>query len=580
MEGPARRLAAVAIVDLVGFSRLMADDEAGTLAALRAHRNATDPVLLNQGGRIVKTTGDGMLLEFPSATAAVAALAEMQDIIRTRNETVPEDRRMAFRVGVNLADVVVDQDGDIFGDGVNVAARIEPLAPPNGLAVTNAVREAIRGKVDVPLHDAGEHRLKNIDHPVRVWTTVGRGASSAATPPSRTVAIVAVLPFDNMSGDQEQEYFADGITEDLLTALSYERYLNVVARNSTFAYKGRATDARTIARELDATHIVEGSVRKAGHRVRVTAQLIEAERGTHLWAERWDRDLDDVFALQDELVGAIAGSLRPTLWDEAGSRRQPVDASSLDAWDLYLRGRYAYNRHTTEGYLEAIDWCERSRALDPTFPRTVATIAAAWAFLATHGWRGEEDPWKRALEEGELAFSMDPDDPEILAQMAALSMLTGNLEQGLRTADRAIEINPHGPSGYHFRGAVLNAMGRLDEAVDALSEAWRLGRREPLAYDIANDLAWSHYMLGNYEASRQWGLRAIELRPSYLQAHLALAAATAQLGLAEQVRPHVERIQAVRPDFGTQRYRTRILYRDDAQKDHIIEGLRKAGLAD
>ena len=295
-----RRLAAIVIADVVGFSSMMAADEDGTLAALRAHMNASDPVILNHGGRLVKSTGDGAIFEFPSAVAAVQACLDLQALMAVRNAELPEGRRMRYRLGVNLGDVVIDDAGDVFGDGVNVAARVEPLADPGGVAITNAVMDAVRGKVDAEFVDTGEHQLKNIPRLVRVWRTGGE----ALTPvqprrEQRTVATVAVLPFDNMSADPDQDYFADGLTEDPLTNLAHEPYLAVVSRNSSFAYRGTAKDIRTIARELDATHVMEGSVRKAGNHVRVTAQLIDAESG-----HRGEQVLDGGYLY---ITGAQAG---------------------------------------------------------------------------------------------------------------------------------------------------------------------------------------------------------------------------------------------------------------------------------
>jgi adenylate cyclase len=573
------RLAAVAFVDVVGFSRMMAEDEEGTLAALRAHRNATDPVVLNHGGRIVKGTGDGMLLEFPSASAALKAAIEVQELMRARNEALPESRRMYYRVGINLAEVVVDDAGDIFGDGVNVAARVEPLAEVGGISMTDAVREAVRGKLDVAPTDAGEHELKNIPDPIRIWklgTSVA--GQSRVKRVSRTVATVAVLPFENMSADAGQEYFADGITEDLLTALSYDKSLAVVARNSTFAYKGAATNIRTIARELDATHVVEGSVRKAGKRVRVTAQLIDAETGHHVWAERYDRELDDIFDLQDELVDAIAAKLRPSLWESARERRSARDLRSTDAWDLYLRGQHELNKHSIDGFLASIGFLEKARELDPDFVAPVVAQAGAWMLLAVHGWRDADDPWARGIAAAKDAYRLDSGDYGALSTMAAASTITREPEMGLQYAARAIEINPQGFFGHHMLAANLNGAGRPEEAIHALTQAWRLGRHEPLRYDIANDLVWSHYMLRNYDAAVTWGQRAVQLNEVYLQAHIGLAATYAQLGRLEAAQPHVGRILDSRPTFSVAKYRTRILYRNDEHKDHIVEGLLEAGL--
>jgi adenylate cyclase len=582
VEPGTRRLAAILIADVVGYSRMMAADEDGTLSALRAHRTAIDPIVLNHGGRIVKSTGDGVLVEFPSAREAVSGAVEIQDLMRIRADELPASRRMQLRIGINLGDVVVDETGDVYGDGVNVAARLEGIAPPGGIAISDAVYAAVRGSAGATFVDRGHHELKNIPEPVRVWML---GTPAETTQPDaarrRTIATVAVLPFDNMSGDPDQAYFADGITEDLLTAVSYDADLAVVARNSTFAYKGRATDIRTIARELDATHIVEGSVRKSGTRVRVTAQLIDAETGHHVWAERFDRELVDIFDLQDELVESITVRLRPAFWDAAGRRRATGDARSFDAWDLTIRGQFHLNTHTLDGFEKSIEFFERARAIEPDLVAAIAGSAGAWLLLAISGWRREGvNPWERGLVDAETAYRLAPDDYAALGSIAAATNVTGEPERGIAITRRMIELNPHASFGYHMLGANLNVAGRQEEAVSALTDAWRLGRHEPIRYDIANDLAYSHYMLHNYDAAVTWGQQAIRLHPRYLQSHLALAAALAQLNRLDEAHRHVAAVMRAQPDFSCARYRGRILYLNDDDRDHIVDGLHKAGLPD
>ena len=578
-----RRLAAIVVADVVGFSRMMADDEDGTLAALRAHRNVVDPVVLNHGGRIVKETGDGVLVEFHSATAAVEAAVEVQDLMRARYEELPESRRMQFRFGINLGDIVIDESGDVFGDGVNVAARVESIADPGGVAITNAVFEAVRDKVDVDFVDDGEHELKNIPRPVQVWKVGSTSAVEPSTgkPAKRSLATVAVLPFDNMSGDVEQEYFADGITEDLITALSYDQNLAVVARNSTFAYKGSATDIRTVARELDATHIIEGSVRTAGSTVRVSAQLIDAETGHHVWAERYDRELADIFAVQDELVDAITAKLRPTFWDSAVERQTSRGTRSFDAWDLTIQGQFHFNKHTIEGFLKAIEFFERARQLEPDFVAPIASAAGAWMFLAVAGWRDEQiNPWERGLADAETAFRLDGDDYGALTSLSAARNLERKPEEGALYARQMIELNPHAGWGYHMLGAALMMSGEPEKAIPASTQGWRLGRHEPWHYDTASDLAWSHYLTGNYEAAATWGQQALQLVESYLQTHIVLAATYAELGRSEDMQAQVDAVLKYRPDFSCQKHRSRLLYVRAQDRDHIIDGLLKAGLPD
>ena len=583
MEGTERRLAAIVVADVVGFSRMTALDEEGTLSALRAHRNEIDPVILNHGGRIVKTTGDGLLVEFPSATAAVEASVEVQDLMTVRNEGLPESRRMQFRVGINLAEVVVDETGDILGDGVNIAARVEGEADPGGVSVTDSLHDAVAGKVDIGFVDDGEHDLKNIPRPVRIWkvgTAPSRPRATQVTA-ERVLATVAVLPFENMSGDQEQEYFADGITEDLLTALSYDKDIAVIPRNSTFAYKERPVDIRTCARELDATHVVEGSVRRAANRVRVTAQLVDAETGHQMWAERYDRDLDDVFELQDELVESITARLRPSLWESAGERRVRAGGTSVNAWDLTIQGQYHFNKHTPEDFLRSIELFDEARQLDPGLVLPVARSASAWGFLAFSGWRKEGvNPLERALADTEAAYRLDPNDYDALGMKAATGLMTGNPADGVVHARRMIELNPHGSLGHHMLGVNLAGVGEIEEGITASTTAWRLGRHEWIRYDIASDLAYAHYLAGNYEAARTWGNQSLQLVPGYLQAHIALAAACGQLGRADEARRHADAVLEMRPGFRSSRYRSRIMYQRDEDRDHIVEGLQKAGLPD
>ena len=581
MDSGKRRLAAIVVADVVGYSRMMAEDEDGTLSALRAHFNVTDPVVLNHGGRVVKTMGDGMLVEFPSAISAVKASVEVQDLMRARNQEMPESRRMQFRLGINLGDIIVDETGDVFGDGVNIAARVESLADPGGISITNAVFEAVRDKVDVEFVDDGERDLKNIPRPVRIWKV---GPTSHAEPPTpspakRTLATVAVLPFDNMSGDAEQEYFADGITEDLLTTLSYDRNLAVVARNSTFAYKGTATDIRTVARELDATHVVEGSVRKVGSRVRVTAQLVDAETGHHIWAQRYDRELVDIFEVQDELVDALTAKLRPTFWDSAEKRRAAADTRSFDAWDFTIQGQFHVNKRTVDGYLEGLELFDKARQLEPDLVAPVTGSVEAWLYLAFSGWRGDDvNPWERGLAAAEEAYRLDPEDYAALGAISGARSMTGRTEEGAKYARQMIELNPHAANGYHFLGLGLAAGGESFEAIPVQTQAFRLGRHEPWRYDTASDLAYSHYLVGNYDAALTWGQQSLLLVNDYLQAHIILVATYAQLDRAAEGRRHVEAVLKSRPDFSCAKHRSRLLYRNDDDRDHIIAGLLEAGL--
>lgn len=580
MDFGERRLAAILVADVVGYSRMMAEDEDGTLAALRAHLNVIEPVVLNDGGRVVKGTGDGMLVEFPSAVAALKSAIEVQDLMLARNQEIPESRRMQFRVGINLGDVVADDTGDIFGDGVNIAARVESVAEPGGVSITDAVYQAVTGKVDAEFVDDGEHDLKNIERPVKLWKVGSTSRSPQLFMASgvRTLATVAVLPFDNMSGDAEQGYFADGITEDLLTALSYNTDLAVVARNSTFAYRGKAADIRTVARALDATHVVEGSVRRSGNRVRVTAQLIDAESGHHIWAERYDRDLADIFDVQDELVEAIATKLLPTFWEMAGRSRLGKNDRSFDAWDLTIQGQALVHGFDAKSLMKAIDLFDQARRLDPGFVAPVARSAGAWLMLAILGWRTDDvNPWKQGERDADAAFQLDNDDYWTLFANAVLKSVSGDPVGGARHAQRMIEINPYAMFGFHMLGNNLDKAGDHTEGIEALTQAWRLGRHEPLQFDVANDLAHGHYMLGDYEPATTWGEQSLHA-VDFLQTHIVMAAAYSQMNRADDAQIHIDAVLGARPQFSCGKHRSRLSYVRDEDRDHLIDGLLKAGL--
>ena len=374
-----RRLAAVFVADVVAYSRLMAADEAGTLAALKAHRKELiDPTTAEHGGRIVKLMGDGALVEFASVVDAVECAVAVQRGMAERNHGIPEDRRIVFRIGINLGDIILDGD-DIYGDGVNLAARLEGLAEPGGICISNSAREQVLGKVPLSFADLGEQRVKNIERPVRVYCVVMDGTPAAATaaspePPDKTS--IAVLPFTNMSGDPEQEYFADGISEDIITALSKISQLFVIARNSSFTFKGKSVRIQEVSSDLGVRYVLEGSVRKAGNRVRITSQLIDGETGGHLWAERFDRDLTDIFAMQDEVTREIVTALALKLTEGDRQRLTREHTDNMEAYDCFLRGREQLWRLTAETNAQARTLLERAVELDPNFASAFAYLAA------------------------------------------------------------------------------------------------------------------------------------------------------------------------------------------------------------
>lgn len=580
-----RRLAAIVAVDVVGFSAMMARDEDGTLATLKAHRAATDPVILNHGGRIVKTTGDGMLVEVPSAVDAVRAALVAQRTMEQRNAELPPERQMRYRIGINLGDVIIDDDGDIYGDGVNVAARLEELADPGGVCLSENVYRQVAGVLaDVTFEERGEQQLKNIPTPVRTWAIAPSASTDAAgsqpaplTRPFSPETTVAVLPFDNLSSDPEQDYVADGISEDLITALSHDQSLQVVARNSVFAFKGRPTDVRTIGRRLDARYVVEGSVRRAGDRIRVTAQLIEAESGRHLWAERYDREFGDVFALQDEIVDAVRVRVAPTVRSSEERRLSTVRPDDLDAWELLNRARWHANHHSREEVRTAIELAERALALSPS-AAAHRGLANHWTEVAHQGWRiDDRNPYDEMLAHANAAYRLTPDDAFALAEVAHARSYSGDTRECLALARRAVERNPHAPTPWAILAHTLYFNGLHDEAVEAGTEAWRLAAHEAWRWHIATVLAYAHYLRRAYEPAIRWANEALTIN-DYVQAHTVAAAAMAQLGRVDEAREHLTRLTDARPGLTATGYSRRFNWRDPADVRHFLDGLVAAGL--
>ena len=461
-----RKLAAIVSADVAGYSRLMGADEEGTLAALKAHRNSLDPLIYSHGGRIVKTTGDGLLVEYPAVVAAARSCLEAQKIMAERNATLPTDRRMQFRIGIHLGEVMVDGD-DIFGDAVNIAARLQEVAEPGGISLSGAARDAVHRHIGSAMIDLGPQELKNIAEPVQVWRvdmgeTAQAGLEAAAARGKAERSAIAVLPFDNMSNDPEQEYFVDGITEDLITSLSRVSGLRVIARNSTFAYKGQAKDIRLIATELDARYVLEGSVRKGGNRLRINAQLIDAVNGQHIWAERYDREPTDIFDLQDDITANIVSRAAPEIWRAEGERVRRQNVADLDAWDLFLRARAAFNEVTKEGFEQAEDLCRQAIEKDPNYaPAYTLFSLTLFQFLVFGYRRGTREDWQHMLDLGEKATRLDPNDADSMAFYAGTLGHMGQYDKALRLAERAVALNPSSSQVHkvelpRFRGRLRN----------------------------------------------------------------------------------------------------------------------------
>jgi adenylate cyclase len=492
-----RRLAAILAADVAGYSRLMGTDEEGTRERLKAHfGQLVEPKIAEHRGRIVKNTGDGLLAEFPSVVDAVRCAVEVQRGMIDREPEVPDERRIRFRIGVNLGDVIVEEH-DIFGDGVNVAARLEALAEPGSICVSARVQEDAAGKLDLAFEDLGEQALKNIVRPVRAYR-IATGAASATAPETPALALpdkpsIAVLPFANMSGDPEQEYFADGMVEEIITALSRIRWLFVIARNSTFTYKGQAADVKRVGRELGVRYVLEGSVRKGGGRVRITAQLIEAQTATHLWADRFDGSLQDVFELQDQVANNVAGVIEPILQAAEVSRSVRRPTTDLSAYDLYLRALMSWNAATRESFSEAVRLLDQAITRDPAYGPALALAALCIQQLHVNGWA--DDPMnaqRRGLDYARRAFQAAAPDGFVLASAAYASAYFGeDIDAAIALMDRSLLTNPSSAHHWHMSGVVRMFAGQPDIAIEHLNRGLRLNPRDrPVAPLTAMGVAY------------------------------------------------------------------------------------------
>jgi TolB-like protein/class 3 adenylate cyclase len=587
-----RRLAAIFAGDIAGYSRLMGSDEEGTLRQLKAHRKElVDPKITEHRGRIVKTTGDGMLVEFVSVVDAVRCAVDIQRGMAERNADVPAARRIEFRIGINVGDIISDEN-DIYGDGVNVAARLEALAEPGGILVSRNVHDQVRDKLAFGFEDLGEQMVKNIARPIGVHRVqIAELAALAETrsgvaPPSAEAASsrpsIAVLPFANISGDPEQEYFADGMVEEIITALSRVRWLFVIARNSTFTYKGRAVDIKQVGRELGVRYIVEGSVRKAGSRIRINAQLIDASDGTHLWADRFDGGLEDVFDLQDEVTVNVVSAIAPKLEQAEMARAIRKPTESLDAYDYYLRGMASAYRGTREGILESLALFLRAANLDPNFG--AAHSMAAWCHMWCHinGWttdRQQESAETRRLVR-QAAVSGKDDAIALSFGGLALAFVTGDCEGGASLIDRALLLNPNLASAWNASGWVRAFLGENDTAIDHLARAMRLSPLDPLMFMMQHVTALAHFNAGRNNETLLWARKALRDQPNFVGTLRLAAASSALSGDMEQARSDIARVRELDPAVRVSNLADRV---GPFRPNHLAryaDALRLAGLPD
>ncbi len=576
-----RRLAAILAADVAGYSRLMGEDEEGTLATLTAHlKELIEPCIAEHRGRVVKTTGDGLLAEFASVVDAVRCAVAFQDGMAERNVDIPEDRRMEFRIGVNLGDVIVQGD-DVFGDGVNVAARLEGLAEPGGVIVSGKVHEEVRNKLEFGFDDLGPQEVKNISEPVSAYRmTLGAPNDSPKVfAPAETIfrlPSIAVLPFENMSGDPEQEYFSDGITEDLITALSHVRRFRVVARNSTFSYKGTSPDVRRVAEELEARYVIEGSVRKAGSRIRVTAQLIEGESGKHIWAERYDRNLEDIFAVQDELTKTLVGAIAPGVGRAEQQRARQKPPASLDAWDFYQRGMWHFRKRDRGGIDEAQALFERALLIDPGFGPAYTGCARAFYYRALYGF--EEDDKQRALIAANKAVELEGSDAEAHVALSRVYNIKRDHEAAISEANIAIKLNPSLADAYHLLASSLLHSGKAEEAVTHLQTAIRLSPHDDLIGPFHERLALANLYLRNYNKAVEFAEQAIRFQNTQWTNFAYLVSALGHLEREAETKIALQDLLQVRPEITVSFVGKHTLTSDADDLSHFLDGLRKAGL--
>ena len=572
-----RRLVAILAADMAGYSRLMGADEEGTLERLKAlRRELVDPKIAEHHGRIVKTTGDGMLVEFASVVDAVRCAVKVQQAMAGRYTGVEADNRIELRIGINLGDVIVEGD-DLYGDGVNIAARIEALADAGGVFVSNTVHDHVRDRLPFFFEDLGEQQVKNIARPVRVYRVRDTAAKSpsALVPPALPLPdkpSIAVLPFANMSGDPEQEYFADGMVEEIITALSRIRWLFVIARNSSFTYKGKAVDAKQVGRELGVRYVLEGSARKASGRVRITAQLVDAVSGTHLWADRFDGSLEDVFELQDKVAVSVAGVIEPRLQAAEISRSSERSTDDLTAYDLYLRA-YAMFWSSAKHIPEALRLTKQAIARDPRYGPALAWAAYCCVALI-HGNQSEdrEANCREGVDFARRALQVAGDDPGVLTNASyALAYFGEDIRAMMALVDRALALNPSFARGWYISGVIKLWAGQPDVAIEHVEASMRLSPRAPVGPALGV-IGGAHFFARRFTEAVPKLLLAIQEYSSYIQPYRYLAACYAHMGQFDDAREIVTRLRAISPVVIPDAH----YLRNAEQRELFLSGLRLA----
>ena len=588
-----RRLAAILAADVAGSCRLIGIDEEGTLAQLNALRKTLfDPKIAEHHGRIVKNTGDGALVEFASVVDAVRCADKIQRSMAEQNTDVPQEKRIEFRIGIHVGDIIIADD-DIFGDGVNIAVRLEGFAEPGGVSISDDAHRQIRGKMGIDYDDMGPQVLKNIAEPMRVWRVrIGPSFSSAmlTRAPIETALplalpdkpSIAVLPFTNMSGDPEQDYFADGMVDDIITALSHFKALFVIARNSSFTYKGRAVDVKQVGHELGVRYVLEGSVRKAANRARITGQLVDTATGAHLWAERFDGGLGDTFDLQDQVTESVVGAIAPAVEKAEIERAKRKPTDSLDAYALYLRGLARFYQFAgRQANDEALRLFNSAIELDPDFAAAYGRAALCYAFAKGNGWisvTGNEIAEVTRL--AQRAVELGKDDAMALAASGwALTFVVRDLGGGAALIDRALGLNSNLAEAWFYGGWVKNYLGEPKLAIERLARAMRLNPLDPRIAAMQAAAAHAHFFLGRYDEAASWAAMALQDYPDYQPGLRIAAASNAMAGRPEQAHKAVNRLRQPNPPLRISTLKDVVgPYRRAEDLSRFEEGLRQAGL--
>lgn len=577
------KLTAILYADVAEYSRLTGQDELGTHKRVMEVLDFASETIKSEGGVVLRYAGDAILAEYSSVIAAIESAAFIQTDLQERNQGVPVGSQVKIRIGINLGEVIEDR-GEIFGDGVNTAARLESISEPGGICISGLVHEQIKGKVDIEFEDCGKESLKNIVEPVHVFRwQPGRSKKTAENPngksAARKIPSIAVLPFTNMSGDPEQDYLADGICEDIITALSKIRVFTVIARNSTFSYKGQSVDVKQVAIDLDVNYVLEGSVRKSGNRVRISAQLIDHD-GLHVWAEKYDRVIEDIFELQDEMTQTIAGALEPELHAVERERAARKPPESLDAWECYQRGLWNMWHYENEKMIAAWDLFQKAVDLDPGFATAYAYQSYCNYILVVLGFSKEHD---RLLEEGKLlakkAMKIDTRDPVAYFSMGRILMMLGDHDGAIAALKYSLELNPNFAQSYFGLGFVLALSGELDEARENIQTAIRLSPRDPLMVGFTNVLGMACIMAGDFEEGLDWAKRSLRLpTPVGYWNHATLASAYANLGQMEEATEALKGAVKEKPDLSISFLEKVLPTRHKDGLGVYFSGLRLAGL--